>query len=220
MTFADSPSPKAVSARAAKPTGNLNDMVQHDFIELDEDARDDLFPHLAVDAKRRCVINELVASTEERRGFWHQLKSLTGVDQVVDMDAIKLQAKAEVAQQLTATLMGMAAGSVPAGLLASGGNGALSPATGAPAANAGSFEPVWVDSPECTACDECININPAIFAYNDQKKAIVINPQGGPFKDIVKAAEKCTAGCLHPGTPPNPNEAGLDKLVARAAKYQ
>ncbi|WP_308874383.1 4Fe-4S domain-containing protein [Thiothrix subterranea] len=229
MTFADFALTEGrfrKSFRKAPPETWNDNMVQlHDFIELDEDARDGLFPYIwAVDGKNRLmrvlVAQELVASTEERRGFWHQLKSLTGVDQVVDLDAIKLQAKAEVAQQLTATLMGMAAGSVPAGLLASGGNGALSPATGAPAANAGSFEPVWVDSPECTACDECININPAIFAYNDQKKAIVINPQGGPFKDIVKAAEKCTAGCLHPGTPHNPNEAGLDKLVARAAKYQ
>ncbi len=45
-------------------------------------------------------------------------------------------------------------------------------------------------------------------------------PQNGlKFADIVKAAEKCTAGCLHPGTPWNPSEPGLDKLVARAAKY-
>ncbi|MBJ6610678.1 MAG: 2-oxoacid:acceptor oxidoreductase family protein [Candidatus Thiothrix moscowensis] len=230
MTFADFALTEGrfrKSFRKAPPETWNDNMVQlHDFIELDEDERDGKFPYIwAVDGKNRLmrvlVAQEIVLSTEERRGFWHQLKSLTGVDQVVDLDAIKLQAKAEVAQQLTATLMGMAAGSVPAGLLASGGNGALSPAgTGTAAANAGSFEPVWVETPECTACDECININPAIFAYNDQKKAIVINPQGGPFKDIVKAAEKCTAGCLHPGTPHNPNEAGLDKLVARAAKYQ
>ncbi|KHF26445.1 hypothetical protein JV46_16940 [Solemya velum gill symbiont] len=48
----------------------------------------------------------------------------------------------------------------------------------------------------------------------------MINPTGGAFKDIVRAAEKCTAGCLHPGTPFNPDEPGLEKLVQRAAKYQ
>jgi pyruvate-ferredoxin/flavodoxin oxidoreductase len=229
MTFADFALTEGrfrKSFRKAPPETWNDNMVQlHEFIDMDADGRDGLFPYIwAVDGKNRLmrvlVAQELVASTEERRGFWRQLKSLVGVDQVVDVDAIKLQAKAEVAQQLTATLMGMAAGSVPANLLASGGNGALAPAAGAPAANAGSYEPVWVETPECTACDECIGINPNIFAYNDAKKAIVINPAGGPFKDIVKAAEKCTAGCLHPGTPPNPNEPGLDKLVARAAKYQ
>jgi pyruvate-ferredoxin/flavodoxin oxidoreductase len=59
-----------------------------------------------------------------------------------------------------------------------------------------------------------------VFQYNEQKLAVVLNPKGAPFKDIVKAAEKCTAGCLHPGTPWNPNEKDLDKLVKRAAKYQ
>jgi pyruvate-ferredoxin/flavodoxin oxidoreductase len=57
-----------------------------------------------------------------------------------------------------------------------------------------------------------------VFAYNDQKLAIVINPKGAKFADIVKAAEKCTAFCLHPGTPWNMNEPGIEKLMARAAK--
>jgi len=42
---------------------------------------------------------------------------------------------------------------------------------------------------------------------------------GAKFADIVKAAEKCTAGCLHPGTPWNMSEPGVDKLIARAAKF-
>jgi pyruvate-ferredoxin/flavodoxin oxidoreductase len=35
----------------------------------------------------------------------------------------------------------------------------------------------------------------------------------------VRCAELCTAGCLHPGTPWNPAEAGLEALMARAAKF-
>ena len=60
---------------------------------------------------------------------------------------------------------------------------------------------------------------PGVFAYNAQRQAIVVNPKGAKFADIVKVAEKCTAGCLHPGTPWNLAETGLDKLRARAAKY-
>ena len=46
------------------------------------------------------------------------------------------------------------------------------------------------------------------------------NPKGGSYKDIVRAAEKCTAGCLHPGTPWNMAEKDIDKLIKRAEKYQ
>ena len=109
----------------------------------------------------------------------------------------------------------------------SGSDFAVSPAptfsAAAPAddggGNGADYDPVWIETPECTACDECINLAPKAFAYNDQKLAIVINPKGAKFADIVKAAEKCTAGCTHPGTPWNPAEPGLDKLKARAAKF-
>jgi pyruvate-ferredoxin/flavodoxin oxidoreductase len=88
------------------------------------------------------------------------------------------------------------------------------------AAAAEGFEPAWVEGPLCTTCDECIDINPKIFAYNDDKKAVVINAKGGPYKDIVRSAEKCPADCIHPGTPWDANEKGLDKLIKRAEKYQ
>jgi pyruvate-ferredoxin/flavodoxin oxidoreductase len=87
------------------------------------------------------------------------------------------------------------------------------------AANAEGYEAVWIDTPECTACDECININPKVFAYNETKKAVILDPKAGSYLDIVKAAEKCTAGVIHPGTPWNAGEPNLDKLTARAAKF-
>lgn len=80
-------------------------------------------------------------------------------------------------------------------------------------------EHCWVETPECSACGECIKLAPAVFAYNAERKVIVVNPWGAKFLDIVKSAEKCAAGCLHPGAPWNPAEPGLDKLRARAAQY-
>ncbi len=62
-------------------------------------------------------------------------------------------------------------------------------------------------------------MNPNIFVYNDQKKAIIKNPQGGPYKDLVKAAERCTAGVIHPGLPKDRSEKDVEKLIARAEKY-
>ncbi len=53
-----------------------------------------------------------------------------------------------------------------------------------------------------------------------QAVASMVNPTGGSYKDIVRAAEKCTASCIHPGTPFNPNEKDVEKLIKRAEKFQ
>ena len=87
------------------------------------------------------------------------------------------------------------------------------------AAAAGDYLAPWIDTPKCTACDECIHLNPNIFQYNEQKKAFIKNPQGGPYRDLVKAAERCTAQIIHPGLPKDRNEKDIDKWIARAEKY-
>jgi pyruvate-ferredoxin/flavodoxin oxidoreductase len=101
---------------------------------------------------------------------------------------------------------------VPA--LIGGGGGA----TTAPAAAADGMAP-WIETAACTACDECMKINPRIFEYNAEKKAVIRDPRGGPFKDIVRAAERCTARVIHPGLPSDRSEKGIDALIKRAEKY-
>jgi pyruvate-ferredoxin/flavodoxin oxidoreductase len=78
----------------------------------------------------------------------------------------------------------------------------------------------WIDEKLCTTCDECIAINKKLFAYNAEKKAYITDPKAGPFKDIVRGAEKCSSGAIHPGIPQDPNEKDLDKWIKRAEKYQ
>ncbi len=225
MTFADFAATEArflkQFKKAPPETWNDNMALLADFLKLDADEREGKFPFIwAVDAKRRLmrllVTEELVRSTEERLQFWRQLRNIAGLDaQPADATGIAERVRSELLAKITASL-GMAGGDfAPAA--------APAPSFAAPAENAGGnggdYEPVWIETPECTACDECINIAPKTFAYNDQKLAVVINPKGAKFADIVKAAEKCTAGCIHPGTPWNMGEAGIDKLMARAAKY-
>ncbi len=78
----------------------------------------------------------------------------------------------------------------------------------------------WIETPLCTSCNECIDANPIIFQYDDNKQAYVANPKGGPFADIVKAAAKCPVKIIHPGAPQNHNEENLEEWVKRAEKYQ
>ncbi len=93
-------------------------------------------------------------------------------------------------------------------------------APAAPAADELVGEAAWIDQVLCTACDDCINTNSKIFAYDGGHKAHVANPKGGPFKDIVLAAERCPSRCIHPGDPQNPKERSLDKWTARAAAFR
>jgi pyruvate-ferredoxin/flavodoxin oxidoreductase len=206
--------------RTAPPeTWNENMMPLHEFLEQETEDREGLYPYIwGLDSKNRLmrvmVSEQLVRASEDRLHYWRLLKSLTGVDRIVDEDAIVNQARAEMAQKLSASLLGLVSSGDAASLLDTAGG---IPASGAPAAD---YEPLWIDTPECQSCDECTQINPKIFAYNDEKKAIVIDPRGGPYKDIVRAAEKCTAECIHPGTPFNPKEKDLQRLTRRAEKFQ
>ncbi|MDO8934170.1 MAG: ferredoxin, partial [Rhodocyclaceae bacterium] len=218
MTFADFAATEArfgKQFKKAPPATWNDDMVQlADFLKLDKDEREGKFPYIwAVDQKNRLmrlvVAEELVRASEERLAYWHQLKDLARSGSGAAAEDMAGQIRAELLAKIAASL-GMAG--TPAT------SDAAVAATGAGAAPDG-YEPVWVESPECTACDECMNLAPKVFAYNDQKQAIVVNPKGAKYADLVKAAEKCTAGCLHPGTPWNSNEAGLEKLIARGAKY-
>ncbi|MBI4996884.1 MAG: 2-oxoacid:acceptor oxidoreductase family protein [Rhodocyclales bacterium] len=220
MTFADFAATEARFGKQFKkaPPETWNDdmVLLADFLALPADEREGKFPYIwGVDGKNRLirllVTEDLARSSEERLNFWKQLKDIAGVSGgAEDATGIAEQVRAELLAKITASL-GLSGGDI------------VSAAAGTQDASAGGtpegYDPCWIETPECTACDECINLAPKAFAYNDQKLAIVVNPKGAKFADLVKAAEKCTAGCIHPGTPWNAAEPGLDKLMVRAAKF-
>ena len=216
MTFADfalSEGRFAKQFKKAPPETWNDDMVLlGDFLKLSEDEREGKFPFIwSVDKKNRLIrvllSVEMVRSCKERLQFWHQLKDITASSQPqANEEAIANRVRQELIQQLSSGMGLSSANAAPA-------------AASSTAASADGYEAVWVDTPECTACDECININPKVFGYNDAKKVVILNPKAGSYLDLVKAAEKCTASVIHPGTPWNTSEANLDKLKVRAAKF-
>jgi hypothetical protein len=82
-----------------------------------------------------------------------------------------------------------------------------------------SFDEPWLDTAMCTTCDDCMGINKMMFVYNEDKQAIIKDATAGTFADLVAAAEICPAKCIHPGKPLDPNEPGLDELIARAEPF-
>jgi ferredoxin len=81
------------------------------------------------------------------------------------------------------------------------------------------IEEAWIDTPLCTSCNDCININPRLFIYDENKQARIGDSRAGTYAQLVEAAEKCPARCVHPGQPLDPHEAGVDVLMLRAAPF-
>jgi ferredoxin len=76
-----------------------------------------------------------------------------------------------------------------------------------------------IDTARCTTCDECTKLNNRVFEYNENKQAVIKDPDAGTFRNLVEAAERCKVAIIHPGKPRNPDEPGLDELVKRAEKF-
>lgn len=91
---------------------------------------------------------------------------------------------------------------------------AAEPAPSAPASD----EP-YIETPRCTTCEECVQINKRLFAYDANKQAYIADASAGTYRDLVEAAESCQVSIIHPGKPRDPNEAGLAELLERAAPF-
>jgi hypothetical protein len=77
----------------------------------------------------------------------------------------------------------------------------------------------YIETPRCTTCNECTQINDQMFAYNENRQAYIADPDAGTYAQLVEAAESCQVSIIHPGKPRNPDEPGLDALVERAQPF-
>ena len=81
------------------------------------------------------------------------------------------------------------------------------------------LEEACIDSFLCTTCNECTNLNSALFKYDDNKQAVFGDLAAGTFQQLVVAAEKCPARCIHPGAPRSDDSTATPELVQRAAPF-
>jgi hypothetical protein len=77
----------------------------------------------------------------------------------------------------------------------------------------------WIETIRCSSCNECTQINDKMFSYNENQQAYIKDPKAGTFRQMVEAAESCQLSIIHPGKPANPQEAGLEELLARAQPF-
>ena len=57
---------------------------------------------------------------------------------------------------------------------------------------------VMIDADECIGCESCVEVCDKVFSFNeDDEKAEVILPEGGPEDCIEEAMEICPVECIH-----------------------
>ncbi|MDH3708298.1 MAG: 2-oxoacid:acceptor oxidoreductase family protein [Cyclobacteriaceae bacterium] len=211
--------------QAPRDTWNENMVALADFLEMDQDEREGKFPFIwAVDRKQRLnrvlVAKKIVESCEERRDFWLLLRGLAGIEtEPEEKEDIEAKIRSEVVGKITQGLMNLLGEeNAPLPDLEQIADISQAPLAEANGSTDGYMAP-WLETEECTSCDECIKLNPSIFAYNQDKKAYIKDPEGGPYQDLVKAAEKCPARVIHPGLPADRSAKDTDKWIGRGEKY-
>lgn len=221
----------------------------HEYLNLEESLLYGKIPYIWLidvqgNLQRAAVPNVWVVSCQERLDNWKLLQEMSGITAVSDeendslssgkgsdngvlpsdsLEKIKSEALAQAAEQLIAALL-------------EDEDGTLTPSNSSSEMATVSFEDksvqtpqeeevgssnelAWIESENCTSCNECTDKYPGIFQYNDEKQAYIKDPTKGTYADLVKAAEKCPAECIHPGMPFNKNESNLEALIKRAEKF-
>lgn len=232
MTFADFALTEARFRkhfrRVPRNAWNDNMMLLADFLQLEESEREGRFPYIwAVDRNQKLqrvlVAKAIVESCEERRDFWLMLRDIAGVEERKPREEnLEEQIRQEVVGNIAQGLMKLAGGNGDGSALlrmAMAGPSESSDVAVEEGPESEEYMAPWLETEECTACDECIRLNPNIFAYNPDGKAYILNAKAGPYEDLVRAAEKCTAGVIHPGLPAERTAKDIDKWIARGEKY-
>jgi hypothetical protein len=170
------------------------------------------------------VEGSLVRQARRCRDNWHSLQELAGIHNSHTERALAREreaaAKAAAAAVAAAAASAAAASSVPAPAAPAQVPAAPAAPAAAPAeAAAQSSDEAYIETPRCSTCEECVQINSRMFAYDDNKQAYIKDITAGTYRQLVEAAENCQVAIIHPGKPHDPSEPGLDELLKRAEPF-
>jgi ferredoxin len=162
----------------------------------------------------RLIVDEkLLHAARVCREAWRRLQELDSLKRTRAAAAQAAAAPATAAPATAGSAAAPAAAQKPA-------PAAAAPAAAEPAAEERKPGEPYIETERCSSCNECTNLNSAMFAYNENKQAYIANPDAGTFRELVEAAESCQVAVIHPGKPRNPKEPGLDELIKRAEPFQ
>ncbi|MEI7430112.1 MAG: ferredoxin [Betaproteobacteria bacterium] len=188
----------------AKETGGAIDTVPYlMMIDSDNRLQKVLVDETLIHEARRCL------------NMWNSLQELGGIN---NSHAEKLLASEKQAWEATAKAAEAIETPVVTATTTAPAQVALVPAASEVEAEPSSDE-AYIETARCSSCNECVQFNAKMFAYDGNKQAFIADAKAGTFAQLVEAAENCPVAIIHPGKPLNPNEAGLDELIKRAEAF-
>jgi hypothetical protein len=169
------------------------------------------------------VDDRMLREARRCREMWHSLQELGGVH---NSHAEQLLARERAAweerhaREAVAIVVAAPAAGAPASLAASTTTAAEPAAAGVEDAPARSRDDAYIETARCSTCNECTQLNPKMFAYDSNQQAYIKDITAGTYAQLVEAAETCQVSVIHPGKPRDPNEPGLEELLARAEPFR
>jgi ferredoxin len=174
------------------------------------------------DLLTRLVVDEALMRPALRcREAWHRLQGLAGIH---DSRAQRLLARERQAWE-AAHQRELAAAAAPTPAVQpapppeAAAPAAAAPPPAAEAEPARNPDEAYIETIRCSTCNECTQVNPRMFAYNENKQAYIADLKAGTYKQLVEAAESCQVSIIHPGKPWDPTEPGLEELIERAKPF-
>lgn len=213
-------------ARVPREKWNGTMIPVGEFLDREPSSMPDKVPCLMMvdpdNVLQKVIIDDkLIREANRCRETWHSLQELGGIH---NSHAERLLAREKkIWEEHEHQREAKAGPAAPAPAVAQATPGAAAPA--AAPAKAAEAEPeaasdeAYIETPRCTTCEECININSKMFAYDANKQAYIASLEAGTYAQLVEAAESCQVSIIHPGKPWNANEPGLAELIKRAAVF-
>jgi ferredoxin len=196
-----------------------------EFLQLSGRAKSDKVPYVLLidneDVLYRAVVDEKLLDAARRcLACWHNLQEMGGIKNSHAAAAVT-QARATWEQEFVPPVAEPVQAAASSAQAAAVTPDAAEPETAPPAEEVPpvSSDDPWIETIRCTTCNECTQINDRIFAYDDEKRAYIADPDAGTYRELVEAAESCQVAIIHPGKPRNPDEPGLEELLERAAPF-
>ncbi|HXE49519.1 MAG TPA: hypothetical protein VN663_14165 [Ramlibacter sp.] len=173
--------------------------------------------------QRVIVSQSLLRQANRCREMWHSLQELGGIhnshaEQLLAREQKVWQERLKQEAEAAATSAPKLAPSAPVGAQVAA-SAAAAPVVEAVEEPERNPDEAYIETMRCSTCNECIQLNGKMFAYDGNQQAYIKDVNAGTYAQLVEAAENCQVAVIHPGKPRNPSEPGLDALLKRAEVF-